>query len=65
MQEKLDVVHRLIADWTTAVVAEMGARAASIAAVNVDLDAKTHAAKANFAVIKKSYFKEKRLFCWT
>lgn len=57
MQEKLDVVHRVIADWTKGVEDEMATRAARIAAANAELDAKLRVAKNNFIRVQKTYLR--------
>lgn len=62
MQEKLDVVHRVIADWTKGVEDEMAARAGVIATANAELAKKLHAAKGNALKEQKKYLREKRLY---
>ncbi len=62
MRDKLDVVHRVIADWTQAIDAEMATRAAALTAANIDLDTKMQAAKASLTAVRNAHARIERTF---
>lgn len=62
MRNKLDFVKRNIADWTRKMDTAMRTRAAELAAVNADLDAKIIAAKAQLVARQNDYVHEDPYF---